>query len=272
MTEHILKILQFEKVASLIAEHCVLDEGRAFCKSLKPSIDIKQIEKNKRYGKDCLALLEGAMLPPLRHLPPVMPFLEEAERGDLLEIEGIYAVFLFVSLVQDLHKWANSSKKELKVENVILNYVDSLPLFDEIFSSLSSFINESGSLKEVPSLRAISKKIEETENDIKRSMAKYSSNSLYSDILQSTLPTTKNNREVLAVKANFKGKIKGIIHEYSNTAKTFYIEPEDVVLKNNLLQELKAEWEREYFLILRRLSNFILESTSNLQSALKYIV
>jgi DNA mismatch repair protein MutS2 len=52
-------------------------------------------------------------------------------------------------------------------------------------------------------------------------------------MLQSTLPSQRDGRTVLAVKANFRGRVRGIVHEVSSSGQTIFIEPENVVEKNN---------------------------------------
>lgn len=272
MREHTLAVLQYKKVCKDFSQYATTEEGKTLCENLKPiSNDIEEIEKLKSCGNDCLCLLQQSFSPPLKYLPPIMPFLEKLKLGEILEIEGIYSVFLLVIMCKNLIDWKKDLTKNLSKKNHFLEKIDSIPILDDIYGAISFFIDENGSLKEVQSLKAISRKIEDIETDIKASMLHYFNDVTIADMLQSNLPTTKNNRQVIAVKANFKGRIKGIIHEYSNTAKTFYIEPEDIVLKNNQLQELKAEWEREYFSILRNLSNVIFENSSKLKLALSII-
>ena len=56
--------------------------------------------------------------------------------------------------------------------------------------------------------------------------------------------TLSSDRYVLPLKANFKGRMQGIIHDWSQTGETCYFEPMFLVEINNRLQELKRE-ERE---------------------------
>ncbi len=246
MKEHTIELLQYKEVCKEISCHCMLEEGRELVQNMLPTNDIANIIRIKKLSISMLHLLKNSLNPPLKFLPPIMPFLQDSKSGDILEIEGIYAVFLCVILVQNLHKWCASTQKMVMEKNDFLHLVDTLPFLDSLYSELSTFMEESGQIKEIASLRAIEKEIAKVESDIKKNMASYFINEEVTELLQSTLPSTKNNRQVLAVKANFKGRIKGIIHEYSQSAKTFYIEPEDIVIKNNQLQELKAEWEKEY--------------------------
>jgi len=272
MRRHTIKLLQYKDVCNIIKGYCILEEGGAFCESILPTKDIKEIIRRKKYGLDALNLLEKSLLPSLRVLPPIKPFIAKLDSGDVLEIEGIYAIFLLVSLVQDLHKWQKKTKNIEKNENVIFNIVDAMPGLEDLYRSLSSFIDESGKIKEVPTLKAISKKIMDKEARIKKSISHYFSDESIAFMLQSKLPQNKNDHHLLALKANFKGRIKGIIHEYSQSEKTLYIEPEDVVLQNNELQILKEEWQKEYIRILRCLTNDIFEQKLELEESLSILI
>jgi len=56
------------------------------------------------------------------------------------------------------------------------------------------------------------------------------------------------------VRSNFKGRIKGIIHEYSQSGQSFYLEPESIVLRNNELMRAQAEYEQELHRLLLNIS------------------
>jgi DNA mismatch repair protein MutS2 len=59
---------------------------------------------------------------------------------------------------------------------------------------------------------------------------------------------------VLAVKANFRGRIRGIVHEVSSTGQTVFVEPEEVVEKNNELLLENRRLESEIRRILREMT------------------
>ena len=85
--------------------------------------------------------------------------------------------------------------------------------------------------------------------------SRYTTNEDSRKMLQSEVPSQRDGRIVLAVKANFKGRIKGIVHEVSSTGQTIFVEPEDIIEKNNEIvfqeQRLAAEIAR----ILRELTS-----------------
>jgi DNA mismatch repair protein MutS2 len=62
---------------------------------------------------------------------------------------------------------------------------------------------------------------------------------------------------VLAVKANYRGRIRGIVHEVSATGQTVFVEPEDVVEKNNELLIERRCLDAEIRRVLREMTSKI---------------
>ncbi len=56
----------------------------------------------------------------------------------------------------------------------------------------------------------------------------------------------------MALRANFRGRIKGIVHEVSSTGQTVFVEPEELVQKNNILVQEEARYRLEVARILRQ--------------------
>jgi DNA mismatch repair protein MutS2 len=73
-------------------------------------------------------------------------------------------------------------------------------------------------------------------------------------MLQSDVPSQRDGRLVIALKHQFKGRIRGIIHEVSASGQTLFIEPEDVVEKNNEILVEQRHYDAEVRRILRELT------------------
>ena len=273
MTEHTLEVLQFSRIREIIASYCVTDEGKEFCLKKNPDTDIKKIEEEKKLGIDFLSLLRAYKAPPIKYRPPVLPFLEGIEvEGSALDIEGVYSVGLLALSVFSLHEWLSSFlENEDLNENSIISFVKKIPDMLHLKNLVFSFIDENGELQDLPSLRAIKNKIRSIEDDIDKTMRNYFTNDATRQMLQSNLPTVKDGRQVIAVRSNFKGRIPGIIHEYSQSGQTFYLEPEEIVLKNNDLIAAHAEYERELLRLLQDLTSQIAEHTENIKEACEAI-
>jgi len=261
MTEHTLEVLQFFRICEIVSSYCVTDEGKNACLKKRPYTDAKIIEKEKKYGADFLALLNSYNAPPIKYRPPVLPFLTGIEiEGAALNIEGVYSVGLLAKAVCELKEWLTPflQNKDF-LSNSIIEFVSKMPDMLILKNLIFGFIDEDGELQDLPSLRIIKNKIAAIEDDIEKTMHKFFTDDYTRSMLQSNLPTVKDGRQVIAVRSNFKGRIPGIIHEYSQSGQTFYLEPETIVVKNNDLLAAHAEYERELLRLLTELTAKIAE-------------
>ena len=90
--------------------------------------------------------------------------------------------------------------------------------------------------------------------------------------LQDDYMTLSSDRYVLPLKANFKGRIQGIIHDYSNTGETLYFEPMFLVEQNNRLQELKQQEREEERKVMRMIADLLVQEMPQVEAAWKLLV
>jgi DNA mismatch repair protein MutS2 len=79
--------------------------------------------------------------------------------------------------------------------------------------------------------------------------------------LQEPLITQRSGRYVIPLKAEFKGRIPGLIHDQSGSGATLFIEPLATVELNNAWRELQLEEEREVRRILTELTDLVAEES-----------
>ncbi|NND35297.1 MAG: endonuclease MutS2, partial [Saprospiraceae bacterium] len=90
-------------------------------------------------------------------------------------------------------------------------------------------------------------------------------------VLADNLESYRNGRRVLAVLAENKRKIKGIIHDESTTGKTVFMQPEETLALDSEFFELQNEERREIRKILKDLCSLLQEHRSTLISNLEVI-
>ena len=85
--------------------------------------------------------------------------------------------------------------------------------------------------------------------------------------IQDEIVTLRNDRYVIPVKTDFKGKVTGVAHGFSSSGATVYVEPLDAIEANNELQNLKGKEEREVARILFSLTEKLREQLPAVESA-----
>ncbi len=75
-------------------------------------------------------------------------------------------------------------------------------------------------------------------------------------LLQDSYISIRNNRYVIPMKPNFNESLKGIVHDYSHSLKTSFVEPMECVELNNSINILVNEEQEEEKKVLRDLTDF----------------
>ena len=120
-------------------------------------------------------------------------------------------------------------------------------------------IDKNGIVKSTasPKLLEIRKKIKSYEENIRNTLKEYLTRRDLNKYLQEDFYTIRKERFVLPLKSSFKGTVRGIIHDRSNTGETVFIEPEEVLESNNKLILEKKKEEEEIKRILKELVRVI---------------
>lgn len=287
MNNRILEILEYPRIREIIAGFCMSTEGQSFISERIPLIDEAEINRLKSLSAAWTYALQGESPPPLQSWPPVGGFLPKLRvEGASLDTHELYSLGVFCECSERIRQWAqlrdrqyasgrrdslsdSVESRDAPVVREILAMPDvSAPLHD-IFRVID---RSTGEVRDLPELKAIRAEIRKVKTDIDRLIGKYLSDDSYKTMLQSNLPAYKDGRQVIALRANFKSRIRGIVHEVSQSGQTVYIEPDDVVDRNNDLVTEEHRLSREIQRILKDLTFKLCPHFSELSEALSRMV
>ena len=85
--------------------------------------------------------------------------------------------------------------------------------------------------------------------------------------IQDEIVTVRNDRFVIPVKTDFRGKVVGVAHGFSSSGSTVFVEPLEAIEANNELQNLKGKEEREIARILFALTESLREQLPAVEAA-----
>lgn len=273
MTEHAFELLDFYRLREEIAAFCVSEEGRDAFLRVLPSSDAAEIEMLKRLAGEWSAACVSERPPDFRTWRPVgacFPALRV--KGAALSLEQVAALGGFCRSVQTFRSWAadgGGGKKEPPVCPSVSRRADVLPDLSRAGAAVFAVIGPDGGFRDLPRLAAIRDRIAAVRREIEHKTASFFSNPGTAAMLQSLLPALKNGRQVLAVKAQFRGRIRGIVHEVSQSGQTIYVEPEEIVERNNELIAEEFRLSREMTEILRELTASLKEFQDDFAAALE---
>ncbi|MCL2600205.1 MAG: endonuclease MutS2, partial [Treponema sp.] len=240
LSQKTLKLLEFDAILERLARHSMSEESSAMIRAEKPCVDPQAVAETKNVVRAIVARMNdvggGAGGDPRRYLPTIGFLLPSLRvEGSSLDLDEACAIGLFVERVEELRKWLNPPQPERTwtPHPALAETLDDMPDCGEVASAVFRVMDREGNIRDLPELRAIRQKIRTLKTGLDAVVSRYTANEETRRMLQSAIPSQRDGRIVLAVKANFRGRIRGIVHEVSSSGQTIFVEPEDVVERNN---------------------------------------
>ena len=250
-----LSTLEFDKIKEELSKFATFEQSKKLCLILNPYESTEKIKSEIELTREAKKILDMAKETPTDFIADVSKIQSNAAVSYLEEEELI-----------DLAKTLRSSRllKRFILDNSEENY-----LLNELAQKLSSDKETEDKIFEVfdenlrikqnatPELKGLYSSLRDTEQNLRDTVNSLLNSSNFSKYLQDNIYTERDGRIVFQVIASNKTKIPGIIHDVSASAKTFYIEPAQIVPLNNKIREVKAKIHQECIKILVGLTDLI---------------
>lgn len=219
------------------------------------------------------ALLDADELPPLATTPDITALLGRAERGDVLEAEALLAVRGVIETLRGVSRHLGAADRAERAAS-LADLASAIAAPTALEQEIDRCIDPGGEIRDgaSPALAEARRESVRLAADLQRRLERYLQNADVTDHLSDRYFTVRNDRYVLPVKADARGRVRGIVHDSSRSGTTLFIEPEGVVELNNGLKRAALEVKRETERILRRLSGEVAAAGHDLRVGLDALV
>ncbi len=247
MSEHSLTLLEFSRVRESVSGYCLSPEGRDAVLSALPSADPAAVADMKAKVSAIVSLFQEGD----EGLSLSFPEIDRASRivakeGASLDEEDLLALGAWADAFYEL--CAFMRRVESRGPSLGMREAPDLGPAAKIAFRV---LNKDGTMRDLPELREARSRIARLNRDIAAVTDSYYRDGELRSMLQSDEPTLRDGRTVLPVRVNFKSRVRGIVHEVSATGQTVFIEPEELVQKNNELVQEEARFRQEIAKVLR---------------------
>lgn len=270
MDDFSLQALEFSKILQCTASFCRSEAGKSAVLALRPFSSLIQIEHFQRvFDEYQLWKTKGAFS--LHDFPDISPILEKiSAQGFHPDTDDFWAMREVLKLAKSAYTSVHTYEEELPL--LALEY--DFPFPEKSYSALMRCIADDASFKDEssPALLLVRNELRSLHQSCLRKVKDFSEQYNIAHYLQDEYMTIVGDRYVLPLKANFKGRLQGIIHDYSRTGETLYFEPMFLVELNNRLQDLKQEEREEINKIILLLLDLFLQEETGLKKAWDFLV
>ena len=245
----------FDKIKELLAAKCLSTLGLAHVEKIRPSDDLKFVQKLLGQTNELQRLYgTGSKLPESNYLDPGPQLNKIKIEGAYLEEEEAYDLQRSLRTIFQILAALKANATQCPQLSALSGMVDLpasvLKWFDEI-------IDDTGRLRPnaSPELSQIRSSLLAEQSTLRKVMDRIGKEAqrLGWSPDDASL-TVRDGRIVIPVLAEHKRKLKGFIHDESATGQTVFMEPAEALEINNRIRELELEERREIIRILRKLS------------------
>lgn len=248
--------LEWERLREHLAAAARSELGRARVLALEPSADAAWIGQQQQRTSELREMLRVAGRFDFRGLLDPADLLDQARiESAALEPTELLSTVAHAERVEAWRVLVMTPPGDLKGHWPAVELL-SAPLLDHdlgnLLRALRGKIEPDGSLADdaSPELARIRRALARQHRIIEESLRKALAQLSEGGSTQSDLITVRGERFVIPVKAEFKRKLRGILHGSSSSGQTVYLEPMETVEQNNELARLLDDEQAEIHRIL----------------------
>src|SRR5574341_240686 len=255
MNRKTYETLELNKILDRLAAYTSFSASEALIRQLEPTADLEEAQRRQQETGEARRLLEERPNLSIGGARDVRPHAQSAAVGITLHPDQLLELSATLQSAGELRHTLERVEDRFPLLGRMAGRLDGLRhLVDEI----NLVVSDEGQIQD-----SASPKLAQLRGDLRlahdRLRAKLQGiiSGQSAAYLQEALITIRGGRYVIPVKAEYRGRIKGIVHDQSSSGATLFIEPLATVEINNQIRELELEEEDEIRRLLTELSEQI---------------
>lgn len=262
-SERSLRVLEFPRVVAALADDTVTAMGRARALALLPAVDEDDIRAALAVTSEAVAIAAEAEIP-LRGARAIEPVVAHAAAGGPIDPSDFLQIAQTLAVAREVQSFLLGRRERAPHLAEIAGRLTPLP---SVEAAIGRTFDEQGRIKDdaSPALHRIREETRAVERRLRSSLESFIHDPAHARYLQEALVTTRADRFVVPVKAEYRAQVGGLVHDTSASGATLFVEPLAIVPLGNRRRELEAAEREEILHILRELSAMIGEHAGALR-------
>jgi DNA mismatch repair protein MutS2 len=254
ISEKSIQTLELTKILDHLARHTTFAAGAQLARELRPTTILDEAKSWQRETAEARLLFENKVNVTLGGARDVREPAMQATRGVLIEAQTMLDIRYTLRRATTIKRTLGRMKGTYPLLSDIANEAEECAVLQE---AIARVLNDKGEILDTasPQLAIIRRDLKVAYDKLQTRLTRLIGSSTASQFLQEALITTRNGRYVIPIKAEFKGRIPGIVHDSSSSGATLFIEPLATVELNNTYRELQLAEEKEIRRILQALTD-----------------
>ena len=286
---HTLRALEFDKVLLQLAKYTSFSAGRELVLALRPSVIYADVQARIDSTTEARNLLNERQDATIGGARDIRPAIRTARIGRVLDAtqftEVLATLIASRSLRRAIFKQAQASVRNVETDSkdapsetvltsrsypYLMQLAGRLVDLPMVEQEIERVLDDEGQVRDnaSPTLKRIRDELRATHGRLIERLNSYMSGA-NRNAVQEAIITMRDGRYVIPVKADFRGQIKGIVHDQSGSGATLFIEPLALVEMNNQWRKLQLDESEEIARILAALTDQVAQHANELDATIE---
>lgn len=247
--------LEFDRIKALLAAYCQTDHARTKAEQLRIHTRKEFIDTELRQSHEYRQLIQSSIYFPNDYILNLAKELKLLSiPGAVLTGEQLLLTRKLAESIEKIFRWFDQERRS--AYNGLAKVIANTYYEKAIIGMIDDVLDDHGQVKDTASgdLKDIRLSLYRKRNELRRLFERIVSKLNKQGYLAEIEESFMNGRRVLAVFAEQKRTVKGILHGESESRKTAFVEPEETIDLNNQVNELENDERKEVYRILRSLT------------------
>lgn len=259
------KSLGWDEIKSRLSSLTISSMGAELALSLIPeNVSFESVNIKLAETSEMKILLSDKEQLPLSKFEDMRGAIGRALKGITLEPNELREISNILNISGMVKSFLSRVKDNAPV---LCRKIDDIKAIPKLKEKIDFCITESGEINESATheIKELYHSARSLRNRIIKKLNHYLSSGEFSAILTDNYYTQREERYVIPVKAEYKSKIDGIVHDSSSSGVTIFLEPSDTIEFNNQLKIIKLQLEKEIQRLLKELTMLAAGASSEIE-------
>ena len=271
--ENVEERLEIDQVRTILKRYCKSQLAAERVDKARPVVKYNQLQIYLDQTREMYHVLTSGASLPGGQFEDIFPLLKRVKTG------GTYLDGTDFSVLKQalniLYEWSQFLKKRPEDYPALSRLTHGFIADLELVKEIDACIDERGEVRDnaSPELMEIRSRIGKAERSVRKTIQRILEKSKRDELTDDDgTVTVRSGRLVIPVKAEFKRKLPGFVHDESSTGQTVFMEPTEVLDLNNEVKELQYRERREIIRILTQLADQIRAVLPDLQKGAEFLI
>lgn len=263
--------LEWAELMAILGSYAQTHEGKTNAIERQTLGNQMEIVDRWRQVDPLRALAKEGIHAPIGEIPLIRPLIKSAKLGQILDGIELRSFYQLLESTQKVYQFSREHSARAPILNRIRGHLIPLP---QLQKKIAQCVGPDGHLLDDASEKLMSVRRQKVliRRKIEDAIGKLLQDPDLSKYLQDNFWTLRNERYVVPIRLDGRGRIKGSIRDTSDSGQTLFIEPLVIVPINDQLLEMDLEEKLEIARIFRELSEQIAQEADPISGNYQVLV